>query len=162
MTRKRVGLFLASMILWILLAGIAVEELILGVVVSTIIALLFGKSSMYTFNIKWVKRSILFLVMYVPIFVIELIRANIDVMVRVLDPKLPINPGFVRVPTELKGDFAKLTLANSITLTPGTITLDVDDSNLYVHWIDVKQVDDNVDRHAVSGPFERLLGRVFK
>lgn len=162
MTRKRVGLFLASMTLWTLLAGIAAEELILGVVVSTIIALLFGKSSMYNFNIKWVKRSIMFLVMYVPVFVIELIRANIDVMVRVLNPKLPINPGFVKVPTELNGDFAKLTLANSITLTPGTITLDVDDSNLYVHWIDVKQVDGNVDRHAVSGPFERLLGRIFK
>ncbi len=162
MTSKRVGLFLASMIVWVLLAGVAAEELILGVVVSMLIALLFGKASIYTFDIKWVTRSLLFLVKYVPVFVIELIRANIDVVVRVLNPKLPINPGFVKVPTELKGDFAKLMLANSITLTPGTIALDADDSNLYVHWIDVKQVNGKVDRLAVSGPFERILGRVFK
>ncbi len=159
--RKWLGLFVASLVVWILLAGATWEELILGTIVSAVVAFVFGQSSLYVLNAKWLIRMLLFLIFYLPVFVIELIRANIDVMVRVLHPKLPINPGFVKVPTKLKGDQAKLMLANSITLTPGTITLDADENHLYVHWIDVQRVDGNVNPLAVSEPFERVLGRIF-
>lgn len=162
LTSKRIGLFFASMIVWIMLAGVAPEELILGAVVSVIISVLFGKTSAYTFDLKWFSGIVMFIVLYIPVFLIELIKSNLDVMMRVLSPKMPINPGFVRVPTQLKGEVAKLTLANSITLTPGTITLDANEDVLFVHWIDVQKKDSEIDWRAVSEPFESLLRRVFK
>ena len=70
---------------------------------------------------------------------------------------MPIAPGFVKVPVKIKSDAGKLLLANSITLTPGTISVDADETNIYVHWIDVKE-----DRKKVSAAFEKILGRLFK
>ena len=74
-------------------------------------------------------------------FAVGLVKANFDVASRVITGK--INPGIVKVQTGLKSDFAVTMLANSITLTPGTLTVDLDDSSneLYVHWIDVKNSD---------------------
>ena len=70
------------------------------------------------------------------IFPIELLKANWDVAKRALDPKLPINPGIVKVPSELKSEYGLAMLANSITLTPGTITVDVRDDLFLVHCLD--------------------------
>ena len=56
---------------------------------------------------------------------------------RVLNPYLPIKPGIVRIKTSLTSEFAKTILANSITLTPGTLTVEVDGEDFYVHWINV-------------------------
>lgn len=162
LTSKRIGLFIASMTLWVMLAGVSQEELILGAVVSLLISLVFGKTSSYIFDLKWFIRIPLFIVMYIPIFLIELIKSNLDVMMRVLNPKMPINPGFIRVPTMLTSDVTKLILSNSITLTPGTITLDANEEGLLVHWIDVKMKDGIIDASAVSEPFESLLWRLFK
>ena len=74
-------------------------------------------------------------------FAVGLIKANIDVASRVITGN--INPGIVKVESGLKTDFGVTMLANSITLTPGTLTVDLDDSTneLYVHWIDVKNSD---------------------
>ncbi len=84
------------------------------------------------------KRWVL-LIAYVagPLFV-EMAKANLDVAYRVLTGK--IKPGIVKIPSGLKTNFGTTLLANSITLTPGTLTVDVDDKkNLYVHWIYVKK-----------------------
>ncbi|NPE22206.1 Na+/H+ antiporter subunit D [Fusibacter sp. A1] len=156
------GLFIICFVVWVLLAGFSYQEVLLGAVVSAVISLLYGKTSSFDFSFKWIMGFVLFIVMYVPLFLLELIKANIDVLLRVLSPKLPINPGFVKVPTTLKGDFANLTLANSITLTPGTITLDADEDYLYVHWIDVKSRDGQVDVSSISDSMQNVLRRVFK
>ena len=63
---------------------------------------------------------------------------------------------------DLKGDFAKLMLANSITLTPGTLSVDIKDQNLYVHTVDVKGKTAEENREIISGLFERILGVIFK
>ena len=65
-------------------------------------------------------------------------KANIDVAYRVITGK--INPGIVKIAPGLKSDLAVTLLANSITLTPGTLSVDIDqDKNLYVHWINVDE-----------------------
>ncbi len=72
-------------------------------------------------------------------FIVELSKANIDVAIRVITGK--INPGIVRITPNLKTDLGITMLANSITLTPGTLSVDIDEktNDLYVHWINVKE-----------------------
>jgi multicomponent Na+:H+ antiporter subunit E len=81
---------------------------------------------------------LLFVYAIVPFF-IEMTRANLDVAYRVLTMR--IRPGIIRVRPGLKTDFGVFTLANSITLTPGTITVDIDEetNDLFVHNINVPE-----------------------
>ncbi len=73
-------------------------------------------------------------------FPYELIKANLQVAKAVLFPKSSLKPGIIAVPIDLKKDWAIALLANSITLTPGTITLDIsaDRKTLYVHCLAVE------------------------
>ena len=74
-------------------------------------------------------------VFYVPWLLWQIILANFDVAYRVLHPKMPINPRIIEFDTTLRGDVSRTTLANSITLTPGTITIEVKGSRFWVHAI---------------------------
>ena len=92
-----------------------------------------------------------------------IVLANFDVLYRVVHPNLPIRPGIVKVKTSLKSDEAKTFLANSITLTPGTLTVDIIDDWLYVHWINVHENIDDTEAitREIAGRFEVTLRRVF-
>jgi multicomponent Na+:H+ antiporter subunit E len=92
-----------------------------------------------------------------------IIIANFDVLYRVLHPNLPIHPGIVKIRTTLRSDEAKTFLGNSITLTPGTFTVDIIDDYLYIHCINVVGDPDDVDAQtkAISAKFEPTLRRVF-
>lgn len=63
----------------------------------------------------------------------EVVKANIDVARRIVDPKLPVSPRMFEVETRLRTDFLRALYANSITLTPGTIAVDVRDGSILVH-----------------------------
>jgi multicomponent Na+:H+ antiporter subunit E len=93
-------------------------------------------------------------------FLWGMIKANFDVAFRVITGK--IRPGIVRIDSGLKGSLAQTMLANSITLTPGTLTVDVDDSGetgiFYVHWINV--TDENPPEQKVYGSFGKWARRV--
>lgn len=90
--------------------------------------------------------------------------ANIDVAYRVLHPNLPINPGIVKVKTKLKSDVGLTFLANTITLTPGTMTVDVDKEKglLYIHWINVKGKDVEAATKQIVEKFEHTLIKIFE
>ncbi len=85
----------------------------------------------------------------------EIIKANIDVARIVLHPRLPIEPSIVKFKTTLKGDTAKVSLANSITLTPGTITMDIIGDTFYVHALTREAAED-----VTNWPIEDLLKEV--
>jgi len=107
-------------------------------------------------------RRWFFAAVYLPYFLYYCIRANLDVAVRVIHPDVPIRPGIVKVATTLSSDMAKTFLANSITLTPGTLTIDIKGQDLYVHWININ-TDDPAKRYAqIVGRFEGLLRRIFE
>jgi multicomponent Na+:H+ antiporter subunit E len=93
---------------------------------------------------------------YVPWLLWEIVVANLQVVRIVLHPRLPIDPVVGRFETFLRSDLALTTLANSITLTPGTVTLDLDDRHVVVH---------SLTGHAAiatcEGPMARRVGRVF-
>jgi multicomponent Na+:H+ antiporter subunit E len=93
-----------------------------------------------------------------------MIKANLDVAYRVIHPKLPIKPGIVKVKTKLRSEAALTYLANSITLTPGTFTIDVDQENgyLYIHWIWVKSDDIEEATEIIVRRFEKILEKIFE
>lgn len=83
--------------------------------------------------VKWVG----FITYLLGPFLFQMAKANLDVAYRVVTGN--IKPGIVKINPGLKTDFGLTMLANSITLTPGTLSVDVDgDKNLYVHWLWVK------------------------
>jgi multicomponent Na+:H+ antiporter subunit E len=144
--------------LWLGLTGsFATDELLTGllcaVVVSFFTGNLFSRRGLRHFTpIGLLKRLQFFIV-----FFKELIVANIDVAKRVLSPSLPIKPGIVKIKTKLTDDMDKLWLANSITLTPGTLTMEINEDNLYIHWINVETENEEEAGEIIKGSFEKYL-----
>jgi multicomponent Na+:H+ antiporter subunit E len=93
--------------------------------------------------------------LYVPWLLWEIVKANIDVTKIILAPSLPISPRIIRVDVLQKTDFGQVLYANSITLTPGTITLDVRDGAFLVHAL-TKDTADGV----YSGDMDRRCAKV--
>jgi len=142
-------------LIWIALTmSFSNQELITGFVVSFTLAIIYVKNYESTNDFRF--RPIAYIV-YLAVFLKNLVLSNIDVARRVIDPKLPINPGIVAIKTDLKEDYKKLMLANSITLTPGTITMDVRDDILFIHWINVTTTDIQEASEVIAGDFERTL-----
>ena len=91
--------------------------------------------------------------------VIALVRANFDLAARVLSPSLPIRPAMVEVRTSLKSPLGKMLLANTITLTPGTLTVDVIGDRLLVHWVYCPEGMSTEEATAqIAARFEKHLG----
>jgi len=92
-----------------------------------------------------------------------IIKANFDVAYRVLHPAMPIHPGIVKVKTSLTSLAAITVLSNSITLTPGTLTVNaLENGVLYVHWINVKSTDIDEATKQIVSHFEWFLKRIFE
>jgi multicomponent Na+:H+ antiporter subunit E len=90
-------------------------------------------------------------------FFLSMAKANLDVACRVVTGR--IRPGIVKVPTGLTNDLALSLLANSITLTPGTLSVDVDErNNLYVHCIHLGSKDPKPEE--VYGSFAKWARRI--
>ena len=82
------------------------------------------------------------LLRYAPWLFGTVIQANFDVARRILHPRLPITPTVIRVPAEQRTAPGRVSYANSITLTPGTISLEVSDDEIEVHALSVDAAED--------------------
>jgi len=150
--------FLVILLGWMLLTwSLELQSILLGVGISAVLSLLLCGSCTLFNEINLTPKAFAYSFWYLIVFLIELVKANIDVTRRVLSPSMPINPGIVKVETTLKSKMARLILANSITLTPGTFTIEINDDALYVHWIDVESEDVNGATKAIVSKFEKLL-----
>ncbi len=148
-------------ITWILLAGMTTEEVIFGGLVALLVTLLFLPRLRILGDIKFSLKAIIYFIRYIFVFSWELIKSNLDVARRVISPKLPINPGIVKVKTKLKTPLGRAFLANSITLTPGTLTVEMKGEYFYIHWIDVSVSDINSTTEAIVVKFEKYLEVIF-
>ena len=156
-------LFLVALIVWLLITwSLNYQNIIVGAIVSALVSLWFGDIFVKEGPIASLPRTFLWLLYYIPLLIFEMVRANLDVAYRVINPKMPINPGIVKVKTDLKNDIALTALANSITLTPGTMTIDIEDGYLYIHWINVRATEIEEASRYISGRFERFLERIFE
>ena len=163
--KSRIVLFIVALLVWLFLNWIPDwQHLIIGIFVAGFFAFIIGDMFGQRLHLfKHVERYFWFLY-YIPIFLWECLKANIDVAYRVCHPDIPLNPGIVKVKTTLTSDTALTFLANSITLTPGTLSVDVDKENgfLYVHWINVKKKDIEGATEIIVQKFEKILKRIFE
>jgi len=142
----------------------SIEELLLGLILAGIIGFIsrkiFVKQSYRMLNpIRW----FLFLAYVVGPFFFALFKANLDVAYRVITGK--IHPGIVRISPGLKTDLGITLLANSITLTPGTLSVDIDETthDLYIHWINVDEKaleQQPVECQYICGNFPKWVRRI--
>ena len=154
--------FLILLSVWILLNNsLAADILISGGVIAFLLSLLTAKQHGLFDELKITPKSLVYTIMYFIVFFIELIKSNIDVTLRVISPKLPINPGIVEVKTTLKSKYARMILANSITLTPGTLTVEVTDESFFIHWIDVEDEDIQEASNKIVKNFEKYLEVIY-
>lgn len=151
-------------LLWLLLAGsVAEQELIAAVSVAVLVTLIAGPRLAILGGVRLHPLAPFHLVLYLVTFFVALLRANLDMARRVLTPSLPINPGVVEIETGLRSPLGRMLLANSITLTPGTLTVDVVDDRLLVHWIDTSAGRDVAQAtDAISRSFERHISGFLK
>jgi len=127
----------------------------IGAVVSFAIALFYtklfdGDKDFVHINPKW-------LINYVYVLLKNLVISNLQINRRILSKKIDISPAIVAVETTLKEDWKKLLLANSITLTPGTMTLDIKGSTLFIHAI---AYDEIADKHDIIKEFEEAIEKI--
>lgn len=140
------------------------QHLIVGFFVSLLVAFLTGDLFVERPHVMLhLSRYFYFIFHYLPVFLWECLKANIDVAYRVIHPKIPIRPGIVKVKTGLKTDTALTFLANSITLTPGTLSVDIDKEKgvLYVHCIYIRSTDTEEATRNIAGRFESMLHKIF-
>lgn len=164
--RPKIILFVLAFFMWLLLSWPPDwQHVAVGIFVALFVAFMTG--DLFISRPQLLKHPLrywYFFTVYLPLFLWECFKANIDVAYRVLHPALPINPGIVKVKTSLRTDTALTFLANSITLTPGTLSVDIDAQSgfLYVHWINVQSKDMKAATEIIVGRFEHVLKKVFE
>ncbi len=141
--------------MWMILtANFEVANIIIGVGLSFAVALLYSKmfkhNDFETINPYW-------LGVYLLVLAKNLIISNIQIAKRTLSKDMALAPAIVAVKTELKSDWKKLLLANSITLTPGTLTLDVKDETLYIHIIECADI---AKKEQITQEFEEIIQKI--
>ncbi len=154
--------FLILMIVWVLLNNTFQPDiLIVGAVIALFLSFFLCKKCELFTEMNFTPKGLIYTIIFLGVFFIELIKSNLDVTRRVLSPSLPINPGFVEVKTKLKSKFARMLLANTITLTPGTLTVEVKDDSYFIHWIDVESDDINAATKKIVEKFEKYLEVIY-
>ncbi|MFQ3534607.1 MAG: Na+/H+ antiporter subunit E [Aggregatilineales bacterium] len=121
-------------------ARVNVEGFIVGWVVSALVVTLIGTRKDATIQPRRLPRQVLSLIVYVLHAFVEITRSSFDVARRVLDPKLPIRPGIVAVPTQdaAQDEIIAALSAHAITITPGQLVVEFDGAKvMYVHCLDV-------------------------
>jgi len=156
-------LFISLLIIWLALtSSLNWQELSAGAAISLVLSFFlyrtYGKLGLPPAGV----RRAAFFFIYLGVLFKEIIKANFDVAYRVLHPEMPIKPGIVLIKTKLKQNLAKMILANSITLTPGTFTLDILGDNLLIHWINVRTEDVDEATKIIGEKFEKYLRIIFQ
>ncbi len=154
--------FIVLMVVWILLNNsFRLEILIPGAIVAFVISLFACRLCNVFVDMKLTPKAFAYTFIFLGVFFIDLIKSNLDVARRVLTPSLPINPGIVEVKTTLKSKFARMLLANAITLTPGTLTVEVKDESFFIHCIDVQDDDIEGASKDIVKKFEKYLEVIY-
>ena len=174
MQKTKFSAVLATFVLcfafWILLTwSFTLQELIAGAVVSLLVSLFAARFFIHV-KAGWLVHPGRFfscLLFWIFIFPVELFKANLNMAKICFGGCKAINPGIVKVPTAMKSDYGLAAVSNSITLTPGTITMETAEDEegqnwLYVHWINVEETDPEKAGNAIKGTLEKGLRRVWE
>lgn len=150
------------MIGWLLFTwSVRWQELLLGFGWSLIISTLTYR--FFFQEHEAARRSVLprgyLLIVYLVVLTFAMYVASFKVLWQVIRGRA--NPGVVHFRTRLRADIARVALTNAITLTPGTITLDLDEDHVIVHWLDARTTHSRYAGELIKGAYERLLGKIW-
>ena len=160
---KRLTCLVFVFLIWLLLTwSLDYQQLAAGLILSVLVTFFVAdtfpsRPGRLLNPVRW-----FWLLLYLPYFLYYVVKANLDVAYRVLHPDIPIHPGIVKVKTTLTTEMGKAFLANSITLTPGTLVVDIVDQDLYVHWINVTTQDPAEQTKLIVENFEPMLRKIFE
>ncbi len=156
--RRQVELFFVLFLFWFLLNGsFSPAILAVGAVVAFVVAGFSREGMSFLSDFRLTPAAIVATIRYFLFFFTELVKANFKMAHVVVSPSLPINPGFVKTRTRLNSRMGRLLLANSVSLTPGTLSVELEGEWLYVHWVNMEAADiDAATRRIVEG-FENYL-----
>lgn len=155
-------LFATLFLFWLMLNGsLAPDTLLVGAVASLAIAALFRDGFSFFTEMRPTRAAVVAGFRYFGYFFRELVKSNFRLAAIVISPRLPINPGIVKVRTRLESRMGRLMLANSITLTPGTLTVELDGEWLYVHWVNIESEDVEAATASIVSGFERYLEVIY-
>ena len=160
MRRKRllhsISLGLVLFGVWLLLSGFFDSLLLLGLGVLSCVIVVLIANRMDVIDHEGVPIHLGWRILtYWLWFTVEIVKANLDVARRILDPKLPIYPVLVRVKASQASELGQVIYANSITLTPGTVSILVEDGEILVHAI-AKELAEDLE----SGEMDRRVTAV--
>ena len=152
------------LVLWVLFTTtFHIERMLWGVVIILGLQWLYAKKLHKDyFNFEMSFAILWCWIRFMTILVYEILKANIQVAILVLQPEIKLSQGYFYYKPKLKTDFAKMVFANSITLTPGTITVDIIDDEIYVHWIYVYSENPEEYSQKISGKFEKYIKKIFE
>jgi len=161
----RILLFIFSFSTWLLLRwSLDLQNILAGIVIAIFTSLM--TSGVFESRPGFFRRPwrYFWLLYYLPVFAWECFKANIEGAYRVIHPDMLLRPGIVKVKTTLRSDTGLTFLANTLTLVPGTMTVDIDKEGgfLYVHWSVVKTQDVDKATDLIVARFEKILRRIFE
>ncbi|MEF8783452.1 MAG: Na+/H+ antiporter subunit E [Haloarculaceae archaeon] len=153
MTRRWPVAGLLFGVIWVFVRGVepapeaVAGRLLAGIAVGLPVAFVFRRMYSEGIELPSTATSVPYVVLYVVAFLRDVVVANFDMAYRVLAPGMPIEPEVMYVPLRVRTDLGVTTIANSITLTPGTVTLDhdPDENALYVHIVDGRNPEEVVE-----------------
>ena len=133
--KKTIIPFVLLLFFWLILTPVVtMQSIIIGFVVSLLVVVysrdvLFDDQEVPIYKLRYFSN----MVKFTGVLIVEIFKANIDVARIVLNPSLPIQPHFIKVPMMLKNDFNKVIFGNAVTLTPGTLTVDITEDEFIIH-----------------------------
>jgi len=142
-------------VLWLVLtSNFQMANILIGAAVSFSIALLYTKLFVHK---AFEFISPVWLMVYLFVLLKSLILSNLQISKRILRPDMKLSPAIIAVKTNLESDWKKLLLANSITLTPGTLTLDIVDDTLFIHVIEYHE---GSNKENITKEFEDIIAKI--
>ncbi|HIC99635.1 MAG TPA: cation:proton antiporter [Pyrodictiaceae archaeon] len=158
---RELPVFIVAFVLYIVVTGsMTLYDIITGVITGVTAALLFSKHL-----IKNPKKALnpcrwlSFLIYFIKYVTVIELRAHLDVMKRIITKET--RPGIVKVPITVRDEYGRFLVANSITNTPGTVTVYMDDEYAYVNWISVETDDMEERRRKILEEFEKNAIKIF-
>jgi multicomponent Na+:H+ antiporter subunit E len=131
--------FILIFIFWFLLSGMTnLLMIMLGLFSSFFVVWIINKMDLVDREVSFHNFNISKLIMYFFWLLREIIVSNLKVCLYIITPNKKINPEIIKIKSRQNSEFANVLYANSITLTPGTVTIDVDKNNFTVHTLDTQ------------------------
>ncbi len=156
--KHSIALFVFLAVAWLLWSGFWDNPLLLSLGAVSCLGVLLLVRRMRLVDAEGVPLKILpKLVVYAPWLIWEVVKANVDVARRILSPRMPISPCLFEVKASQSDDLGRVIYANSITLTPGTISVHVEGDVILVHAL-TKEAADGVEEAEMDRRVTGLAG----